>query len=151
MSKQEDAQVHQQHPRSLSDKDVLEAIDREIAFYRSRLDWLFTYTLAAQILTVTGQQTISLKEPVLGKIIYTGFFAIIGFLSTLLRNSYRCRVYRIRQRRNELLKKSSYENIYHEPGGGMEEGKHSLSPSLIYLICVWTLSVTGIAIIWFGK
>jgi hypothetical protein len=63
MLKEENPEEYEQHQVRLSDKDVLESIDREIAFYRTRLDWLFTYTLAAQLLTVTGQQTISLKEP----------------------------------------------------------------------------------------
>ena len=44
-------------PSELSLKTVLESMDKDIDYYRKMLLWLYTYSLAAQILIITVKNT----------------------------------------------------------------------------------------------
>jgi len=134
----------------LTAKDVLESLDREIYYYRSQLTWLFTYSLAAQVLLLTGLRTLPLSNRTLAKIIYSSLFMLIAVVSTLFRNAYIKRIYFLRSRRNELVEHAGFE-VFYDPGGVMAGSKSSLSPSALFLICVWAFSGLGVAVVCLGN
>jgi len=136
---------------ALNDADLLESLDREIAYYRGRLSWLFTYSLAVQLVVASSSISVSFTPPIVKRITYSAFFIIIGVLATLIRNSYVARVYKVREARKMLVEHAGCADPYVGPGGHVTERKRVLSPSKIYLMTLWAVSALGIVVVWFGS
>lgn len=134
----------------LDARDLLESLDREIAYYRGRLSWLFTYSLAVQLVVASGSVSISFSMPWVRRTVYSTFFVAIAIFATLIRNSYVARVYMVRKARKELVEAAGYPDPYVGPGGHVTKTKRVLSPSKIYLLTLWSLSALGILIAWLG-
>lgn len=145
------AETDVEKPDFIPKKELLKSLDSEIDYYRRRLDWLFTYSLAAQVLAVTGVRAVPLTAPVVAKIVYSAFFVLIAALATMFRNSYVHRSYHLRDRRAELAASVGYSDLFTPPGGKFKDGTKSMSPSKIYLIAVWAMSGLGVVITVFGR
>jgi hypothetical protein len=130
---------------NLSSKDLIESLDRELHFYRSRLNWLYTYSLLAQIAVITGQQNIPLPGLAI-KIVYPFVFALIGIVAIKLRFSYCERTNHIRDKRALILKDNGYQD-YLPP----HQYFKTTSPSKLYIVAVLTLSILGIVITLFSE
>ena len=139
-------------PVKLSAKDILESLDREVHYYRTRLNQFFAYALTAQVLVATGVSTIPLKGPIIGSIIYTLFFLLIAVISTFFRTTYVKRIHFLKKKRNKLMEKSGFGKYKpFGPGGVMGGSKDAFRPSYLYLVSVWALSIIGVFIAWFSK
>ena len=137
--------INQDH--NLTDKDVLESLNQDIQFYRTRLTWFPTYVLAAQAIVITGQRTLPGAGELAGKVFFTIFFTAVVILTTIVRQSYAARVYFLRQKRIDLVGQYGYD-VFHGPGGMLGATRKVLSPSYLLLSAVWLLSIGGIVMIW---
>ena len=121
---------------NLSDSHVLESLDREIAFYRTRMHWFFGSTLAAQALVVGSFRTTLVSNPAVSKWVYFVFFLGVSIVAVLFRSSYKRRIAWLRERKKVLAQTRGY-HLFHS---AYELG---LSPSILFLSAVCLVSTLG--------
>lgn len=131
----------------LDGKDILESLDREIAFYRTRIYWVFAYTLATQALVVTGQRTFPIQNKEFSTWLVVSFLAILPVVVGLIVRSLLARLYHYRRERKKLGLIAGY-TVYYEPGG-KDLGYYYFSPSKIFICAISLHSVLGIAVSFF--
>lgn len=83
------------------ERHVLEAIDREIAFYRSRAGQVFFLGLTVEVLILAGHEKIVVPAawPWIRPLSYGVLFIAVAALGILLGREYRDRIHRLKSAR----------------------------------------------------
>ena len=84
----------------------LEAIDREIAFFRHRAGQVYFFGLLAEVLIIIGKESITIPDIVLWlrPVVATVFFAAVAYVGILLGSEYRRRIRHLKKKRDALLR-----------------------------------------------
>jgi hypothetical protein len=128
--------------RRLDAAKILDVINSEISFYRTRQMSIYYLAMLSQVLVVTGDKAVKGLPRDLAKITYGVFFVGVAVFAVLLGYSYARRIWDLRIRRAELLEACSLAPSplpRHEPSAVD-------SPSWWYAVLIVLLSVVGAAL-----
>lgn len=118
--------------------ELLDAIDREIAFYRHRAGQVFFVSLAVEVLILAGREKIVVPktEPWIQPLTYGMLFVAVAVFGILLGREYRDRIHKLKAERR---KKADFD----PPSGGF-----TLSEiEMLYIVLVF-LSSAGLILVW---
>ncbi|MDJ0840357.1 MAG: hypothetical protein QNK37_27855 [Acidobacteriota bacterium] len=137
-------------PKSLAQAQmVMEAIDREIAFYRRRAGQVFFLGLLVEILILAGKQTDKVvipNDPAWVKsFAFSCFFIAVAAVGIALGHEYRSRIRFLKDSRSELLEKLEYEFVY------SSEADQGLSEIQVLYVVLVFLSSSGIILSWLSQ
>ncbi|MDH5186772.1 MAG: hypothetical protein OEW70_06885 [candidate division WOR-3 bacterium] len=125
---------------------LLEALDREIAFYRNRAGKVFFYGLIVEFLILAGRETIKVpsKWVWMQPTAYTLLFIAVAAVGIALGWEYRNRIHILKDRKMNLLEIIKGEHVY------VPKGSQALSEiEVLYVVLVF-LSSSGIFLVWFN-
>jgi hypothetical protein len=123
---------------------ILEAIDREIAFYRRRAGQVFSIGLFVEGLILVGREKIVVLAtwPWIQPLVYGIFFIAVAAIGIALGSEYLERIHILKDKRTELLAKVGYQNIYPVTGG-----LHLSEIQVLYVVLIF-LSSSGLILVW---
>lgn len=124
---------------------ILEALDREIAFYRRRSGQVFFFGLLVEAFILAGREQVFLKEEgweVQRAIIYTIFFIAVAAVGIFLGSEYRRRIHKLKKSRLELFKELGKPNLY-----PTDKDQWLSEIQVLYFVLTF-LSSTGIVLVW---
>jgi len=139
------------NPLSVPDKgdlpfpSTLEALDREVAFYRHRAGQVFFLSLVFEILILSGHKgTFEFPESTLWMepLVYNLLFVVVAIVGIILGSEYRSRIRYIKDSRQELLAKSDYKNAY-----PTEDVQRFSEIHVLYFVLGF-LSTLGMILVW---
>ena len=122
----------------LGEGNVLEAIDREIAFYRRRAGQVFFLGLAVEVLILAGRERIIVPGtwPWIRPLSYGILFIAVAVFGILLGREYRNRIWVLKVDRSKTA------------GFGPPPGGVTLSEiEMLYVVLVF-LSSSGLVLVW---
>lgn len=132
--------------RHLDAGKILDLLESEIAFYRTRQISVYYSAIGAQVLVFTGDRAVKGLPLYVARPTYFAFFIAIAVFAVRLGHSYTRRIWDLRERRAELLEACS---LSPSPLPRHERSRRD-SPSLFYAIVVILLSLVGITLTLFG-
>lgn len=129
--------------------NVLEAIDREIAFYRRRAGQVFFLGLLVEILILAGREQQNIIVPPdpdwLRPFAFSLFFIGVAVVGVTLGSEYRRRIRRLKDSRLDLLAHMKYDGVY------SEEPDQRLSEIQVLYVVLTLLSSFGITLHWLPR
>ena len=116
----------------------IEAIDREIAFYRRRAGQVFFLSLTAEILILAGRERIVVPRawPWIQPLSYGLLFMAVAAFGILLGREYRSRIHVLKSERKERVD-------FDAPSGGLILSEIEM----LYVVLVF-LSSSGLVLVW---
>lgn len=127
------------------DQARLEAIDREIGFYRRRAGQVFFFGLLVEAFILAGKEQIKTPETWTWQRPYllSLFYFAVAAVGIALGSEYRRRIRYLKDQRQELLKPQGYEKIYPD----VRSDQVISEIQVLYVILVF-LSSAGILVAW---
>jgi hypothetical protein len=126
----------------MNSKDLLNAISKELEFYRKRQLSIHYFSLLSQVLVITGEQHITVKNQVIANRAYILFFIGIFIFNLGFSKSYAERIHTLRDKRAELIINEKLIN----PFPKHREFK-TPSPNWLYILTITSLSAVGVVLI----
>ncbi|MFZ5449351.1 MAG: hypothetical protein ACOZFS_12005 [Thermodesulfobacteriota bacterium] len=128
---------------------VLQAIDRELSFYRRRAGQVFFLGLLLEVLILAGKEQIAIKIPWVGirPFVYSIFFIAVAFIGIALGYEYRNRIHILKEARNRIIIRYKLDDIdiYPKTGGII------ISEIVMLYVVLSSLSTCGIIIVWLNE
>lgn len=126
---------------------VLEAIDRELAFYRRRAGQVFFMGLLVEVLILAGREKVVVPAtwPWVQPFAYGILFAVVAVIGMALGLEYRRRIHDLKESRTNILKRLDYKDIYPPTGG------HRLSEIQVLYVVLIFLSSSGLILVWLNS
>jgi hypothetical protein len=123
---------------------ILEAIDREIAFYRRRAGQVFSIGLFVEGLILVGREKIVVLAtwPWIQPLVYGIFFIAVAAIGIALGSEYLERIHILKDKRTEIVTKIGHPNIYPQTGG-----VHLSEIQVLYIVLIF-LSSSGLILVW---
>jgi len=123
---------------------ILQAMDREIDFYRKRSGQVFFFSLLVEVLILAGREKILLPErwPLLQPIVYSILFIAVAAIGIALGAEYRGRIRILKDSRLDLLEKLSYQHIYPTE---IDQGLSEIQ--VLYVVLIF-MSSGGLMLVW---
>lgn len=125
---------------------ILETLEREITFYRTRQMSIYYSAILAQVLVVTGDRAVKGLRHGIAVVTYGVFFAGVAIFAVLLGRAYTRRIWDLRDRQAELLEACG---LVPSPLPRHIRSSRD-SPSWFYAILVMLLSLVGATLTVFG-
>lgn len=121
---------------------VLEALDRELDFYRKRAGQVFFFGLLVEGLILAGKEQVLLgnRWPWVRPITYTLMFIAVAAIGTTLGSEYRARIHTLKDSRLRLLKDLKHHNVY--------PADRRISEIKVMYVVLWFLSSVGVILVW---
>lgn len=130
----------------MTKEHVLEAIAKELEFYRSRQQSVHYFSIASILLAISGQQKLPIHDPIVAKGAYTAFFLLVAILNLMISRSYQERAHHLREVRANLFVGEPWPNPF---------PKHSefkrVSPNSLYIVIVVAIAAMAALVVWFGS
>jgi len=130
----------------MDSKDVIEAIDRELAAYRKRHMSVIFFALASQIIIITGQKRIPVNNELFAQVTYTVFFGLVLFLTFLSTRSSTERIHHMKNTRSKMITDAGFPDPFLS-----RRQSRSLSNRWIFQSIVFLVAVLGITLTWTGS
>jgi hypothetical protein len=137
-----------QAPENLEEADtVLQALDREVDFYRKRAGQIFFFSLLIEVLILAGREKVLLPEtwPLMQPSTYSALFIAVAAIGIALGSEYRRRIRILKDSRVEILERKKYRNVYPSE---QEQGLSEIQ--VLYVVLVF-LSSGGIILVWLNR
>ena len=126
--------------------NVLDAISKELEFYRSRQLSVHYFSIVSILLAISGQQSISIHNQLIASFAYTSFFILVPIMNYLISRSYQERIHYLREIRADLFENEDYPNPF---------PKHNqfkmVSPNILYVVIVSSIALLATLVVWFGN
>lgn len=135
-------------PDNLEEADtVLQALDREVDFYRKRAGQIFFFSLLVEVLILAGREKVLLPEtwPLMQAFTYSVLFIAVAAIGIALGSEYRRRIRILKDSRMEILEMKKYLNVY------PSEHEQGLSEIQVLYVVLVFLSSGGIILVWLNK
>jgi len=142
---------------SVDMRDVLQSIDRDLDYYRNKLQWLYKYSLVSIpiVLAVYMEKSPIMKYLWVDALIVSIFFIGIMTLCSLLRDSLVARIYQLLENRDKILfpySKSTEMSagFFTKPRESIDvkTGKKTINPSKIYIFAITLVSLGSVFTVW---
>ncbi|MBD0371792.1 MAG: hypothetical protein ICV60_13205 [Pyrinomonadaceae bacterium] len=123
---------------------VIEAIDREIDFYRKRAGQVFFFSLLVEVLILAGREQVFLPKAWLlaQPITYSLLFIAVAAVGIALGSEYRQRIRELKNSRVKILWKINHKAVY------PSRQKQVLSEIQVLYVVLIFLSSGGIILVW---
>lgn len=123
-------------------ESLLEALDREIDFYRKRAGQVFFFGLLVEVLILAGKERVLLgsKWPLVRPVTYSLLFIAVAAIGIILGREYRKRIHTLKSSRSGLLRELKYQDQYPK--------NRTVSEIRVMYIVLLFLSSIGIILVW---
>lgn len=123
---------------------LLEAIDREISFYRKRAGQVFSLGLLVEVLILAGRETVVIPalRPWAKPLAYSVLFIAVAAMGITLGAEYRRRIHCLKNSRSQILEQLGHPGFY-PPTGGLRLSEIEM----LYVVLVF-LSSCGLILVW---
>ena len=132
-------------PEKLTEAEiVLEALDRELDFYRKRAGQVFFLSLLVEVLILAGKERVQIPETWQSSkpLIHSLFFIAVAAIGIALGREYRSRIRMLKDSRVEILERLGYSAVYPSE---LDQGLSEIQ--VLYAALVF-LSSGGIILVW---
>lgn len=127
-------------------KEVLNSLEKELDFYRKKMDWIISNSLILNATIITGKLTIQTNSVIISKVLYIFLLIIILAFSIILSLQYSNRIFILRNNRQKLLNEFGFEELFPKVDKKNKIDK-IFRPSNLYLILLTSLSLVAMGII----
>lgn len=129
---------------SVNSRAVLEAVDRELAFFRRRAGQVFFLSLLIEVLILGGRESIAVQpvQPWIKPLSYSILFIAVATVGIVLGREYRARIHVLKHYRSGIIRELVKEDT-HPPIGGLRLSEIEM----LYVVLVF-LSSCGIILVW---
>jgi len=123
---------------------ILEALDREMGFFRKRAGEVFFFGLLVEVLILAGKEKIILPEgrSLLNASVHSFLFIAVAVIGIALGAEYRRRIRKLKFSRLTVLEKRGFKRIY-----PTDEDQALSEIQVLYVVLVF-LSSGGIVLVW---
>lgn len=123
---------------------VLEALDRELDFYRKRAGQVFFLSLLVEVLILAGKEKVEVPETWQSTkpLIHSLLFIAVAAIGIALGREYRSRIRMLKDSRVEILERLGYSAVY------PSESDQGLSEIQVLYAALVFLSSGGVIVVW---
>lgn len=124
---------------------ALEAVDRELAFFRRRAGQVFFLSLLVEAVILTGQEelAISFRTSWASPFALSVMFAAVAIVGSSLGAEYRARIHKLKKARLGLTRRLTAGNDLYPRTGGLRLSEIQM----LYVVLVF-LSSAGVVLVW---
>lgn len=127
---------------NLSAREAVESIDRDIEYYRKRINWFQLYTVAAIAVAIFYEKRMIFGSDESQNFLFSIFYLVMCVLSNALQYKFYSRIDQLRDSRSILFSKSRLKEIFPILHNRMNSARR------IFYFGTWFLAILAVTVTW---